>query len=505
MRVVSTRGSAALAAVLVAVAIGHLDADAQLATGVDLPVVEHELANGLRLLVLPRYRAPTASLVVQYGLGGVNEAPGETGIAHLLEHLLFKGTETFGTHDVDAERPLFARMDAIQDSLRTLEGAGAPEDTMGQLRDEIDLLEDEAAAYVVSNEIDRILARNGARGLNATTDNESTTYYVELPANRVELWFLLESARMKNPVFREFYTERNVVAEERRLRVDTQPSGLLYEAHLAEAYTVHPYGRPVVGSMPDILRLDRRRVREYHEHYYGPNNAVIAIVGDVDVGLMIELTERYFGDLPVGDPPPPVTAREPVQDTERRIEVSFDAEPRIRIGWHVPEQLHDDAAALAMLSALLTGGGTSRLHQRLVVVDRLATVISSTIGPGVRFPRLFTVEATALFPHSTAEIEVAVYDELRSLRQTPPPDAALRRIRNQLEAGQVRTLTSHLGLAFQLAGSESIYGDWRTGFRLGERLSAVRPEDVSRVLERYFSSDNRTVAFLSRPDSGRTR
>jgi len=506
IRTVSLRRIQVLGSMLAVGLTGGVgQARAQLSTGVDLPVVEHELANGMKLLVLARHGSPTASLVVQYGLGGVNEVPGTTGIAHLLEHLLFKGTSTVGTLDIDSERELFARMDVLQDSIRAVEVDGASSTVLESLGERIRVLEDEAAVYVVSNEVDRILSRNGARGLNASTDAESTNYYVELPSNRVELWFLLESDRMRDPVFREFYTERDVVAEERRLRVETQPGGLLYETHMGESFAVHPYGRPVVGFMSDIQQLDRRRVREYYERYYGPNNAVVAIVGDVDPVQMIEWAEQYFGDLRAGDPPPPVTSREPEQEGERRVEVVFDAEPQVRIGWHVPEEQHPDAPALSVLTVLLTGGRTARLHQRLVLGDRLATRVGSVMGPGVRFPRLFTIDANTLFPHTTSEIETAIYAEMDSLRRTPPSESELQRIRNQLEAGQIRGLTSHLGLAFQLAGSASTYGDWRTGFRFRQRLAQVRPEDVSRVVETYFTRENRTVASLLRadPDTGR--
>ena len=483
-----------------AVGAGPVGGQDRLATGVDLPVVEHELANGMTFLVLPRHGAPTASFVVQYPLGGVNEVPGTTGIAHLLEHLLFKGTSTIGTLDIDAERGLFARMDALQDSIRSTE-AGPSDSAIDGWLERIAELEDEAAGFVVSNEIDRILSRNGARGLNASTDAESTTYYVELPSNRAELWFLLESDRMRDPVFREFYTERDVVAEERRLRVETQPGGLLYEWHLAASFTTHPYGQPVVGYMSDIQHLDRRSVREYYERYYGPNNAVVAIVGNVEPSRMIELAERYFGDLPAGDEPPEVSTREPEQVGERRVEVVFDAEPQVRIGWHVPEEQHPDAAPLSVLTALLTGGRTARLHQRLVMGDRIATRVGSIMGPGVRFPRLFTIDATTLFPHTAGQIESAVYAELDSLRHAPPSMAEIQGIRNQLEAGQVRSLTSQLGLAFRLAGSEATYGDWRAGFRLDRRLAEVRPQDVSRVVDTYLTPENRTVVSLVRVDS----
>ena len=456
-------------------------AHAQMATGGNLPVVEHELANGMRFLVLPRRGAPTTSFVVQYRVGGVNEVPGTTGIVPSPGASPLQGHQHAGyPRRGGGARPFhphgrhtgFYSRGGGRRSRSCGDHTPAPADRQARVRGR-----SLRAAERVSTGFSR---GNGARGLNASTDAESTTYFVELPSNRVELWFLLESDRMRDPIFREFYTERNVVAEERRLRVETQPSGLLYEIHMAESFTVHPYGQPVVGFMSDIQRLDRRRVREYYKRYYGPNNAVVAIVGDVDPLQMVEWAELYFGDLQAGDPPPPVLVHEPEQEGERRVEVVFDAEPQVRIGWHVPEEQHPGVAALSVLSALLTGGRTSRLHQRLVIRDRLATLVTSVMGPGARFPRLFTVHATTRFPHTTSEIEEAVYAELDSLRHTPPSESELQRIRNQIEAGQVRGLTSHLGLAFQLAGSTSSHGDWRTTFRFRQRLAEVRPEDVSR-------------------------
>ncbi len=475
-------------------------ANSQVLTGVQLPVVEHELANGMRWLVLPRTSSPTVSFVLQFRVGAVNEVRGQTGIAHLLEHLLFKGTETLGTRNATAERELFARMDALQDSILVLEGRG---DTTAapSLRDRIDSLETEAGTLVIPNEFERILTTNGARSLNASTDWESTTYFVEMPANRAELWFLLESDQMANPVFREFYTERSIVAEERLTRVETNPSGLLVEAHMAAAFTVHPYGRPVVGYMPDIQRLRRPDVEAYFRRYYGPRNAVVAVVGDVDADQIFAWADEYFGDLPGGEIPEPVLSREPTQRGERRVEVTFDAEPQLRIGWPVVETSHPDSPALTVLSWLLTGGSTSRLHRRLVLQDRVATSVYSSIGPGVRFPASFTIDATPRFPSTTDDIEAAVYAELDSLRQTPPSEREMQRIRNQLEAGEIRRVTSNLGLAFQLAGSASAFGDWRTTFGFTDRLAAVEAEDVRRVAERFFTREHRTVATLVRPDS----
>ena len=465
--------------------------------GADLPVEEISLENGMRVLVLPRPGAPTTSFVVQYRVGGVNERLGTTGIAHVLEHMLFKGTTSVGTKNLAAERALHGRADAVHDSLLLSGPEESPE--RARLESRLTTLEDSARAYVDSNEFDRILTRNGARGLNATTTSESTIYFVELPANRAELWFVLEADRMRNPVFREFYTERNVVMEERRMRVETSPAGLLSEAHLSAAYQVHPYGVPVVGWMSDLERLSRKDLESYYRRFYGAANAVVAVVGGVDPVRVREWVQRYFGPLPAGERPPAVLAREPPQRGERRVSVEFDAEPTLRVGWHVPNIRDEDAPALSVLSSLLTGGRTSRLHRRLVVQDLLATSVTSSTVPGDLFPRLFQISLVPRAPHTTAELEAALDTELAALRDTPPSQDELEGVRNQIEAGDVRRLQSNLGLAFQLAGSRSLLGDWRETFRLARRLSAVTPADVQRVVRRYFTDSNRTVATLVRP------
>ena len=483
------------------VAVGTLPCHAQATAGLELPVVEHRLANGMRFLVLPRPGAPTVSFVVQYSVGGVNEVLGHTGTAHLLEHLLFKGTETLGTLDLAAERSLFARMDALQDSILALEASRRDTTSTASMRARIKALEYEAGAYVQPNEFSRVLSTNGARGLNATTDWESSKYVVEMPANRVELWFLLESDRMSNPVFRQFYAERDVVAEERRLRVETQPGALLFEAHVGAAFTVHPYGQPVVGYMSDITRLRRQGVVEYYRRYYGAGNAIVAIVGDVDPEQIVTWAEEYFSHVPTGDPPPAVLSEEPAQRGERRVEVVLDAQPQVRIGWHVVEVSHEDAPALRVLSALLTGGRSSRLHRRLVTRGQIATTVYSSLGPGSRFPGIFTIEATPRTPNTTQDIEAAVYAELDSLLHNPPSEVELQRIRNQLEAGGVRRLASNMGLALQLAESTSIFGDWRATFEISRRLVDVGPEDIGRVVRTFFNRENRTVATLARANS----
>jgi predicted Zn-dependent peptidase len=485
---------------LLAGAAPHLAAQSAGTPGEGLPVREVTLDNGMRFLILPREGAPTVSFVLQFGIGGVHERPGQTGIAHLLEHMLFKGTTTVGTRDLDAELALFTRIDAVHD---TLLDARERTDSVAvnRLSERIRVLEDSARTHVDSNAFDRILTREGAQGLNATTTSESTIYFVEMPANRVELWFVLESDRMRDPIFREFYSERSVVLEERRMRVDASPAGTLYERHLAAAFTEHPYGQPVVGHMRDLERISRRDLAAYFDRYYTPNNAVVAIVGNIDADHMERLARQYFGSLTPGDAPPPVTQVEPPQTEERRITVTWDAEPMLRIGWHVPSAYDDDAAVVEVLSSILTGGRSSRLHKRLVLEERVATGVYSSIGPGSRFPGLLQIDVTPRAPHGTDRVEELVYEEIARLVAEGPSERELERVRNQVAAGNVRRMQSNLGLAFQLTESTSLWGDWRQTFRGSERLRDITPEDVRRAAARYLGAENRTVAVLRRETS----
>jgi len=468
--------------------------------GERLPVVKHVLPNGMTFVFLRRSGAPTVSFVTHFRAGGVDEWTGISGTAHLFEHMLFKGTHSIGTTDDAAEQALFPVIDAVADSFTSEFRKGAEVDStrLEALRDRLKQLEDSARHFVVSNELDRILTENGAQFLNASTGNDLTNYFFQLPANRAKLWFVLESDRIRNPVLREFYSEREVVMEERRLRVETQPGGLLREEFLQAAFRAHPYGRPVVGVASEIQAVTRRAAQEYFKRFYGPNNAVVAIVGDINVDSMTAWADAYFADVPAGEPHQPVVTQEPAQHGERRIEVEFDANPQVLIGYHVPDALHADAPALEVLSAVLTGGRTSRLYQRLIIRDRVSTSIFSFEGPGQLYPRLLTFAGVPIAPHTTQEIEVAVYDELGRLERDPPTASELERVRNQAQAGAIQRLQDNFGLAFQLSQSEALWHDWRQTFKDDAAVAAVSAADVQRVARTYFAKANRTVATLVR-------
>jgi len=469
--------------------------------GEGLPVVKHVLPNGMTFLFLARRGAPTISFVTHFRAGGVDEWTGISGTAHLFEHMLFKGSRTIGTNNLPAEQALFPTIDAAADSFTAefRKGAMADSGRLAQFRERVKALEDSARSFVVSNELDRILTENGAVGLNASTSNDVTNYYFSLPANRAQLWFILESDRLRNPVLREFYSERDVVMEERRLRTETQPLGMLLEEYLEAAFRAHPYGRPVVGHASEIQAVSRNSALEYFHRFYGPNNAVVAIVGDINVDTMKAWATRYFADIPAGEPHKPVVTQEPPQRGERRISVEFDANPQLLIGYHVPSAQHPDAPALQVLGQVLTGGRTSRLFQRLVIRDRVATNVGAFQFPGSLYPRLFTFQGVPIAPHTTEEIEKAVYEEIDRIQRDPPTDVELQRVRNQAEAGSIQRLQSNFGLAFQLSNSEALWYDWRRTFRDQAALSRVTAADVQRVARTYFTPTNRTVATLVRP------
>jgi predicted Zn-dependent peptidase len=490
-----------LLAALVALPAAAQQQQSPASPGEGLPVVKHVLPNGMTFLFLARRGAPTISFVTHFRAGGVDEWTGISGTAHLFEHMLFKGSRTIGTNNLAAEQALFPAIDAAADSFTAefRKGAMADSARLAQFRERLKALEDSARTFVVSNELDRILTENGAVGLNASTSNDVTNYYFSLPANRAQLWFILESDRLRNPVLREFYSERDVVMEERRLRTETQPFGMLLEEYLEAAFRAHPYGRPVVGHASEIQAVSRNSALEYFRRFYGPNNAVVAIVGDINVDTMKTWATRYFADIPAGEPHKPVVTQEPPQHGERRINVEFDANPQLLIGYHVPSAQHPDALALQVLGQVLTGGRTSRLFQRLVIRDRVATNIGAFQFPGGLYPRLFTFQGVPIAPHTTEEIEKAVYEEIDRIQRDPPTDVELQRVRNQVESGSIQRLQSNFGLAFQLSNSEALWYDWRRTFRDQAALSRVTAADVQRVARTYFTPTNRTVATLVRP------
>lgn len=469
-------------------------------------VIEHRLANGLTVLMVERHQTPVVSVNITFAVGGINEQVGQTGIAHLYEHMAFKGTRIVGTTDYEKEKPVLDELALVGTELDLREraaaakGGGATADeraAVESLQKRFLALQAQAGQYVVGNEMALMYQRHGGVGLNASTGKDLTRYMISLPSNRLPLWAAIESDRMANPVLREFYKERGVVMEERRMRNDDSPNGLLFETFTSAAFRAHGYGIPTIGWGSDILSLTPAATEAFFKTHYGPNRATIALVGDINPQDTIALIERTFGRIPAAPPAPSLVTVEPEQRGERRVEVEFDAEPALVIGYHKPTLKHPDDDVFDVIDAVLSDGLTSRLHQKLVREKRLAVSVGSDAShPGVRAPNLFVITATPLAPHTTAEVEAAIYEEVERLKQEPVSTQELEKVLNNLDADLVRGLRSNSGLASQLALYQAVAGDWRYILTSRDNVSKVTAADVQRVAAQYFTRSNRTVALL---------
>ncbi|HSF68090.1 MAG TPA: pitrilysin family protein, partial [Nitrospiraceae bacterium] len=462
-------------------------------------VVEQRLANGLTVLMVERHQTPVVSINMTFGVGGVNEQVGQTGLAHLYEHMAFKGTRTVGTKNYEKERPILeewfrvgTELDQRQRELarRSQAKPASSEDraAIEELQKRFAELQDQAGQFVAGNEVALLYQRHGGVGLNAATGKDLTRYMISLPANRLPLWAVLEADRMAHPVLREFYKERGVVMEERRLRNDDSPNGLLLETFTSAAFRAHPYGVPTIGWESDILSLTPADTEAFFKAHYGPGNATIAIVGDINPKDVIALIEQTFGTIPASPAQPPIVTVEPPQRGERRVEVEFDAEPALVIGFHKPGLGHPDDYVFDVIDALLSDGVTSRLYANLVREKRLAASINSDSNyPGVRAPNLFVINATPLAPHTTAEVEAAIYAEIERLKTEQVSAKELEKVLNNLDADLVRALRSNVGLASQLALYQTVAGDWRYALKARDKIAAVTSMDIQRVATEYFT------------------
>jgi len=464
-------------------------------------VFEHRFDNGLKLLVVERHDTPVVSAYITIGVGSVHETSENRGVAHLLEHMLFKGTKTLGTTDYTKEKPLLEEIERVGsqlDALRLQNGADPAE--VATLEKQLSELQAEHKQYVVKDVFSNLYSENGGVGYNAFTSKDLTTYLISLPSNKLELWALIESDRMKNPVLREFYTERDVIREERRRSYDTNPARKHYESLVTNAFKVHPYRNPIIGWHSDIANLSPQKTRGFLEKYYAPVNTVIALVGDIRAADAVVLVNRYFGDIAPGTPAPRVSAVEPVQKGEKRILEVFDAEPRLAIAWHKPTMPDKDDYAFDLIDQILGSGRTSRLYRSLVEEQKLATSVSVYGAPGSRYPNLFVIEAIPRHPHTVEELESAIYAELDKLKQELVEEEELTKVRNRLLTDQLRQLRSNSGLARLLTSYQSLAGDWRYVANYAVEIDKLSAEDLKQVANRYLTQSNRTVVVLQRED-----
>lgn len=459
-------------------------------------VTEFRLENGIKFIVLERHQAPVVSFVTYADVGGVDEPEGKTGVAHFLEHLAFKGTTSIGTKDYQAEKGLLDQLDRLAEQIQAAKAAGK-EAEAAKLQEEFENVQAEAASLVKQNEIGQIVEQAGGVGLNAATSADATVYFYSFPSNKLELWMSLESERFLDPVFREFYKEKDVILEERRLRTDNSPIGKMIEVFLDTAFKVHPYKRPVIGYDQDIRNLTRKDVEQFFETHYIPSELTMAVVGDVDPVEVKRLAQVYFGRYEARPAPPEVTAVEPPQQETREVSVELPSQPWYLEGYHRPAITHPDEAVYEIMGRLLSDGRTSRLYKSLVEQKQVALSAQGFSGfPGDKYPNLMLFYALTAPGHTVEDVATALRSEIDRLKTDSVSAQELDRVKTQARAGLLRSLDSNMGMARNLVEYEVKTGDWRNLFQRLEAIAAVTPADIQRVAKAAFRPENRTIGRL---------
>ena len=473
------------------------------------PRVE-KLDNGLELLMVERRDQPIVAGCVAYDVGSVNDPRGQSGIAHLFEHMLFKGSTIIGTTDYQAEKKLIdeqeqlrEKMNAEMDKMRVMKRHGKISDVLDPtqwtpeytaMKKRFDELVETERPFIKNNELFNLYTTNGGAGLNAGTSEDFTIYFVQLPANKIELFFWLESDRMANGVMREFYVERDNVREERRMRTESTPTGKLNEAFEALFWQAHPYGVPVLGWASEVESISSQDVRDFYKIYYAPNNAKVVLVGDFDSDKVVDLAKQYFGRIPHGaKPPAPIITEEPKPIAERRLDGEADTNPIVSVRYHTVAMGHTDEAALDVLAQLLSGK-TGRLYKRLVTKEEAAIGEPSAQHSSRKYAGYVEIEATVKEGHTPEQVEQMMLEEVEKLREGEISDHELQKVKNQVLAFSVQRLRSNIGLMFQLAIYDLWY-DWSYMNEAPERMLQVTVDDVHRMVKTYLEPKTRTVAI----------
>jgi len=475
-------------------------------------VQEFTLPNGMRWLLFERHDSPTVVGGWVAHVGSVNEREGITGISHLFEHMMFKGTRVIGTKDIDADLRIIDEQEKVRADMREemkvmrerqrkgeIDDVAKPENQTPRYREldkRFDELVQKQRAIQIKDHLSQIYTKNGAEGLNAGTSEDWTIYMVRLPANRIELWSWLESDRLMNPVFREFYSERDVVYEERRMRTESTPLGKYDEAFNALFWEASPYKWPVVGWPSDVSSITKAQADAYFGTYYAPNNLTGVLVGDFSAATVRPLLEKYFGRVPHGKTEvPEVVTSEPAQIGEKRFNAEAETSPTVRVWYHAVPFIHKDRTVVDLVTDVLSGR-TGRLYKGLVTGRQVANDASASVDLK-KYDGLIQVESTVKDGKDPAAVEQAIYEELEKLKTEPVPADELQKIKNQAKANAYRRLSSPFSIAIQLMIYDG-FGDWRYINTYAEEVDRVTAADIQRTAKEYFTKENRTVGIFLR-------
>ena len=478
----------------------------------ELPVIETNLPNGMRVLLVPRHDEPAVAAGWVAHVGSSNEKPGSTGIAHLFEHMMFKGTTTIGTKDYAKDEQIMAEQEKVRDGMRAEEVKlraawrrgeigdwQKPENKSArwnELNQQFQALVAEQRKIDIKNEYTKIYSANGASGMNAFTSEDMTVYFCSVPANKLELWTWMESDRLLHPVRREFYSERDVVFEERRMRTDSPPLGLLNEAFTSMFWESLPYHWPTVGWPSDIPAISKPQADQFYATYYQPQNLTAVLVGDFDPDHAWALVQQYFGRIPAGtNPIPDVVTTEMKQPGEKRLNGEADVNPQLDILWHTVPFGHKDSYPLQVLAQVLSDD-TGRLYKGLVLGSGVASDVAAAQN-SMKWAGYFEITGQAADGHTPADVEQGVYTELDKLKHEAVPADELQKVKNKFAAEVFRNRETNMGILMGLLIDDGDC-DWREFLEANDKLQAVTAADVLRVANEYFTKDNRAVATYTR-------
>ena len=464
-------------------------------------VVKHTLKNGLKVLILKRDTVQTVSFNMMFKVGSVDEEFGKTGLAHFFEHMMFKGTKALGTKDYDSEMEIMKQISIIADqiiSLKDVDDKDIDHEKIAVLQEKLKHLEKQQAFYIKRSEFESTYDREGAQGLNAYTAADVTSFIVNLPKNKVELWMRLESDRFKNPVFREFYKEKEIIIEERRMRYVDSANGKLFGTFIPLAFMEHPYRNPTIGWESDLLRVRNQDVLDFFDRYYVPSNMVVSIVGDVDAEKIIYYMRKYFEDIPNNLVQRNRITKESPQNGRRFSVVYHPSEPLLMCGFMHPSYPDPDDIVFDFIVRLLTSGSTSALYKNIVESEHGIYVSGYNSIPGERYPNMVVFFVSPRYPYGNADIESIIFEQLEKLKNDPISSMDMEKVKKEFKVEMIRNLSSNSDMADELSHNELIHNDWSIIFGKIEQLQMVTPKDVQRVAKKYFKKSNSTVVFLEK-------
>lgn len=464
-------------------------------------VSEFTLPNGLKFILFENHSVPIATFMTYVNAGGSDERIGIWGISHFLEHMAFRGTSEVGTNNLKAEKKILAKMDAVFDRLLAERNNLHPDrEKIEKIETELETLQKEATQYAV-DEWPKIIKKNGGTGLNAGTGKDATFYIVSLPSNRIELWAYLESSRFTDPVFREFYKERNVIKEERRMGVDNRPTGKLVEELIAIAFKDHPYHVNGIGPMSNIENITRADMYAYFKANYTAKNMVIGVAGDVYPDQLKKMVKKYFSKLNPGRKNPRVFTKEPKQLGEKTVTIYEDSQPWLVIGYHCPSILHEDFIKFSVLDRILTSGRSSRLNKQMVIEDKSALNIFSRAGfPANKYPCLYIIGALPNRGHTTDQLLETIDSEIEKIKKHSVTREELDSAKTRVKVTEIRRMQSNFGLMIKMLGAEMKLGSWEKAFDDLQAVEKITVKDIRELAKKYLTRNNRSIARVEKQE-----